>query len=35
LARRFRDDAGELNQRVAERADNVTLLVAGLPIRVK
>jgi len=35
LARRFRDEAGRLNQRMAERADNVTLLVAGLPIRVK
>lgn len=35
LARRFRDEAGRLNQQVAAVADTVTLLVAGLPMRVK
>jgi len=35
LARRFRDEAGRLNQRVAERATSVLFMVAGLPMRVK
>jgi adenosyl cobinamide kinase/adenosyl cobinamide phosphate guanylyltransferase len=35
LARRFRDEAGLLNQRMAARAGSVTMLVAGLPMRVK
>ena len=35
LARRFRDAAGILHQRLAARADAVTLLVAGLPMKVK
>jgi len=34
-ARRFRDELGWLHQRVAERADEVWLMVAGLPLRVK
>lgn len=34
-ARRFRDLQGRLNQRIAERAGRVVLMVAGLPIVVK
>ena len=35
LARRFRDHAGQLHQRIAAQADLVVLMVAGLPIHVK
>jgi adenosylcobinamide kinase/adenosylcobinamide-phosphate guanylyltransferase len=35
LARRFRDAAGRLNQRLAAAADHVVLLVAGIPMKVK
>ena len=35
LARRFRDAAGRLNQRLASVADRVVLLVAGIPMKVK
>lgn len=35
LARRYRDAAGILNQIVAQAADEVILVVAGLPMRVK
>lgn len=35
LARRFRDEAGRLNQRIARLAHDVTLVVAGLPVIVK
>lgn len=35
LARRFRDVAGILNQRVAAVVERVDLVVAGLPLRVK
>ena len=33
LARRFRDEAGRLDQRLAARADRVIFMVAGLPMR--
>ena len=35
LARRFRDEAGRLNQRVARLAGRVVLVVAGIPVTVK
>lgn len=35
LARRFRDHAGLLNQRLAAVVDEVILMVAGLPLTVK
>jgi adenosylcobinamide kinase/adenosylcobinamide-phosphate guanylyltransferase len=35
LGRRFRDEAGRLNQRIAARAGRVVLMVAGLPMTVK
>lgn len=35
LARRFRDEAGWLNQRVASVAHEVVLVAAGLPLRIK
>lgn len=35
LARRFRDAAGSLHQRLAARADRVIFMVAGLEMRVK
>jgi adenosylcobinamide kinase/adenosylcobinamide-phosphate guanylyltransferase len=33
--RQFRDLLGEMNQRVAAAADNVVLMVAGLPVSIK
>src|ERR1700759_1960192 len=35
LARRFRDAAGVMNQMIAQTADEVEFVVAGLPVRVK
>lgn len=35
LARAFRDAAGTLNQHIAAQADEVTLVVCGLPLKVK
>lgn len=35
LARRFRDDAGELNQAIAAAVDSVVLMTAGLPLTLK
>jgi len=35
LGRRFRDVVGEINQRVAEVADTVLFMVAGLPMSLK
>jgi adenosylcobinamide kinase/adenosylcobinamide-phosphate guanylyltransferase len=35
LSRRFRDEAGRLHQLIAATADEVTLMVAGLPLAIK
>jgi adenosylcobinamide kinase/adenosylcobinamide-phosphate guanylyltransferase len=35
LARRFRDEAGWLNQKLAEAADEVVFIAAGLPMSLK
>ncbi len=35
LARQFRDLAGLLNQRIAAIADEVWLVTAGIPLKIK
>lgn len=35
LARQFRDHAGIMNQHIAEEADKVVLIVAGIPMIIK
>lgn len=35
LARRFRDEAGRMNRRAAERAEVVEVMFAGLPLTLK
>jgi adenosylcobinamide kinase/adenosylcobinamide-phosphate guanylyltransferase len=35
MARRFRDVAGVLNQKVAEVSDEIYLLIAGLPVKIR
>ena len=35
LARRFRDEAGRLHQDIARQIEQVTLVVAGIPLQVK
>ncbi|MCL5022660.1 MAG: bifunctional adenosylcobinamide kinase/adenosylcobinamide-phosphate guanylyltransferase [Nitrospirae bacterium] len=35
LSRRFRDHAGSLNQRISHAADEVYLVTAGIPLKIK
>jgi adenosylcobinamide kinase/adenosylcobinamide-phosphate guanylyltransferase len=35
LARKFRDFAGILNQRVAQAADEVYFTASGIPVKIK
>ena len=35
MSRRFRDLAGTINRRMAETADTVFLVTAGIPLKIK
>jgi adenosylcobinamide kinase/adenosylcobinamide-phosphate guanylyltransferase len=35
LARRFRDEAGRMNQIISQVADEVYLSVSGIPLQIK
>ncbi len=35
MARKFRDVAGILNQKIAEAADEVYMVIAGIPLKIK
>jgi adenosylcobinamide kinase / adenosylcobinamide-phosphate guanylyltransferase len=35
MARAFRDIAGRVNQAIADMADEVWLLVSGIPVKIK
>lgn len=35
MARKFRDLAGRINQKVAQKADKVLFMVSGLPLKIK
>jgi adenosylcobinamide kinase/adenosylcobinamide-phosphate guanylyltransferase len=35
MARAFRDHCGRMHQQLAARADNVVMVVAGLPLAIK
>ena len=35
LARRFRDEAGRLNQTIAEAVDEVYVCISGMPLQLK
>ena len=35
LARRFRDEAGRLNQMIAQAVDEVYACISGIPVKIK